>query len=114
MGFPKKQAPDVIDAHAAEGGATQLSGKKAMAKTNPILVDVLSKGEASNRQFRGQRVPTLSETVAKEALTQQDPEDWLRRILTLSNLNAGTAYVVAELLRRIEVAKGVAANKAGV
>jgi len=85
-----------------------------MATTNPILVDVLDKGAASNRQCRGQRVPTLLETVARAALTQQDPEDWLRGILTLRNLNRGTAYVVAELLRRIEVAKGVTANKAGV
>jgi len=88
-----------------------------MAKTNPILVDVLSKGEASNRQCRGQRVPTLLEMVAKEALTQQNPEEWLRRILTLRNLNRGTAYVVAELLRRIEVtkgAKGIRVNEAGV
>ena len=85
-----------------------------MAKKNPILVDVLDKGEASNRQFRGKRVPTLLETVAKEALKQQDPEEWLRRILTSRNLNGGTAYVVSELLRRIEVANGIAANEAGV
>jgi hypothetical protein len=85
-----------------------------MATTNPILVDVVDKGEASNRQCRGQRVPTLLETVAKEALKQQDPEEWLRRILTLRHLNRGTAYVVAELLRRIEVAKGITANEAGV
>ena len=79
-----------------------------MAETNPILVDVLNKGEASNRQFRGRRVPTLIENVAKAALEQQDPEEWLRRILILKNLNGGTAYVVAELLRRFERAKGVA------
>lgn len=79
-----------------------------MAETNPILVDVLNKGEASNRQFRGRRVPTLIENVAKAALEQQDPEEWLRRILILKNLNGGTAYVVAELLHRFERAKGVA------
>ena len=79
-----------------------------MAKPNPILVDVLNKGEASNRQFRGRRVPTLIEKVAKAALEQQDPENWLRRILTLKNLNGGTAYVVAELLSRFDRAKVVA------
>lgn len=79
-----------------------------MAKTNPILVDVLDKGEANNRQFRGRRVPTLIENVAKAALEQQDPEDWLRSILILKNLNGGTAYVVTELLHRFERAKGVA------
>jgi hypothetical protein len=55
----------------------------------------------------------LIEKLAKAALVQQDPEDWLRTILTSKNLNGGTAYVVAELLRRIEVAKGTASN-AGV
>jgi hypothetical protein len=79
-----------------------------MAKPNPILVDVLNKGEAINRQFRGRRVPTLIEKVAKAALAQQDPEDWLRKILVLKNLNGGTAYVVAELLSRFERAKVVA------
>lgn len=78
-----------------------------MTKPNPILVDVLNKGDASNRQFRGRRVPTLIENVAKAALEQQDPEDWLRGILILKNLNDGTAYVVAELLHRFERAKGV-------
>jgi hypothetical protein len=53
-------------------------------------------------------VPTLIENVAKAALEQQDPEAWLRRILILKNLNGGTAYVAAELLRRFERAKGVA------
>ena len=79
-----------------------------MAKPNPILVDVLNKGEASNRQFRGRSVPTLIEKVAKAALAQQDPEDWLRKILVLTNLNGGTAYVVAELLSRFDRAKVVA------
>ncbi len=79
-----------------------------MSEANPVLVDVLDKGEASNRQFKGQRVPTLLETVAKAAVKQQDPEEWLRRILTLRNLNGGTAYVVEELLRRFDRAKGVA------
>jgi hypothetical protein len=44
---------------------------------------------------------------------KQDPEEWLRRILTLKNLNGGTAYAVAELLHRSEVAEGTATN-AGV
>jgi hypothetical protein len=79
-----------------------------MAKINPILVDVVDRGEASNLQFRGRRVPTLIEKIAEAALEQQDPEDWLRRILTLKNLNGGTAYVVVELLRRFERTKGVA------
>jgi hypothetical protein len=50
----------------------------------------------------------MIEKVAKAALEQQDPENWLRRILTLKNLNGGTAYVVAELLCRFERAKGQA------
>jgi len=79
-----------------------------MAKTNPILFDVLDKGEANNRQFRGRRVPTLIEKVAEAALEKQDPEDWLRTILTRKHLNGGTAYVVAELLSRFDRAKGVA------
>ncbi len=79
-----------------------------MTETNPILVEILNKGEVSNRQLRGHRAPTLIEKVAKAALEQQDPEDWLRKILTLKNLNGGTAYVVAELLCRFERAKGVA------
>ena len=77
-----------------------------MAQTHPILVDVLDKGEANNRQFRGRRVPTLIEKVAKAALEQPDPEDWLRRIVILKNLSGGMAYVVAELLRRFDRAKG--------
>lgn len=81
-----------------------------MAKTNPVLVDVVDKGEANNRQFRGQRVPTLLETVANVALKQQDPEEWLRTTLTVRNLNGGTAYVVTELLRRIEMAREITAN----
>jgi hypothetical protein len=48
------------------------------------------------------------EKVAKAALAQQDPEDWLRRALTLNNLNGGTAYVVGEPQRRFERAKGMA------
>lgn len=79
-----------------------------MAETNTILVDVINKGEASNRQFSGGRVPTLIEDVAIATLEQQDPEEWLRRILILKNLNGGTAYVAAELLRRFERSKGVA------
>lgn len=79
-----------------------------MAKITPILIDVVDKGEASNQQFRGRRVPTLIEIVAQAALDQQDPEDWLRRILSLDNLNAGMAYVTAELLRRFERGKRVA------
>jgi len=78
-----------------------------MAKIHAILVAVVDRGEASNRQFKGRRVPTLMEKVAKAALEQQDPEDWLRRILTLKNLNGGTAYVVAELLSRFERATRV-------
>ena len=85
-----------------------------MAKANPILIDIFEKGEANNRQFIGRRVPTLVEMVAKEALTQQDPEEWLRRILASRNLNRGTAYVVAELLRRIDAAKRSAVIEAGV
>jgi len=68
-----------------------------MSETNPILVEILKKGEVNNRQLRGWRTPTLFEKVAKAALVQQNPEEWLRRILTLKNLNGGTAYVVAEL-----------------
>jgi len=79
-----------------------------MSETNPILVEILKKGEVNNRQLRGWRTPTLIEKVAKAALVQQNPEVWLRRILTLKNLNGGTAYVVAELLRRFDRAKGVA------
>ena len=79
-----------------------------MSETNPILVEILKKGEVNNRQLRGWRTPTLFEKVAKAALVQQNPEEWLRRILTLKNLNGGTAYVVAELLRRFDRAKGVA------
>jgi hypothetical protein len=79
-----------------------------MSETNPILVEILKKGEANNRQLRGRRAATMIEKVAKAALEQQDPEDWLRRILTLKNLNGGTAYVVAELLCRFERAKGLA------
>lgn len=79
-----------------------------MSETNPILVEILKKGEVNNRQLRGWRTPTLIEKVAKAALVQQNPEEWLRRILTLKNLNGGTAYVVAELLRRFDRAKGVA------
>jgi hypothetical protein len=79
-----------------------------MSETNPILVEILEKGEVNNRQLRGRRAPTLIEEVAKAALVQHDPEDWLRRILILKNLNGCTAYVVAELLSRFDRVKGVA------
>ena len=53
----------------------------------------------------------LIEKLAKAALVQQDPEDLLRRILTLKNLNGGTAYVVEEPQRRFDRAMGVAGEK---
>jgi hypothetical protein len=54
-------------------------------------VEILKKGEVSNRQLRGLRAPTLIEELAKAALVRQDREVWLRRILNLKNLNGGTA-----------------------